>query len=91
MTLKLKPECRYECDPADWREVSVMAPGEDGSAPIVQARVTDAELHVTLRSYGDDGSEAGFAVVPCLVPELWEHRAHSELTVLGWFSPWVIP
>ena len=85
MTLKLKAGCRYECDHDDWREIAVV-----GHRPIVQVRVTDTELHVTLRSYGDDGSEAGFAVVPCLIPENWERRAHSELTVRGWFSPWEV-
>jgi hypothetical protein len=87
MTLKLKPGCWYECDRDDWREVSVMVPGDDGGVPIVQFRLGDDDI--TIRSYHDDGSEHGFAVIPTTVIG-WEYAANSELCKRGWFTPWEV-
>lgn len=90
MTLKLKDCCRYECDPADWREMSVCYVGDMGEGvPIVQVCI-DHGSRVTIRSYDDDGNETGSANILWRREPSWEDAAHAALVALGWFSPWEV-
>lgn len=84
--LKLKDGCRYECAPRDWRKVAVVT--FDGLAIAQMAPDGDGGEVVTVHHYCEGGSRLGSDTMPSLVPENWEYRAHSELTVRGWFSPW---
>ena len=90
MTLKLKDCCRYECDPEDWRLVLVCYMGDMGDSDRIVEFRTDGGEEITLGRYDENGKLIGCDTVPCLIPENWEYRAHSELTVRGWFSPWEV-
>lgn len=90
MTIKLKPGCRYECDPSDWRKVAVVTYDGLAIAQVAPDGDGDGGEVVKVHHYCDGGSRLGSDAVPCLIPENWEYRAHSELTVRGWFSPWEV-